>query len=120
LAALIGAGPAQALRAVPNPIKPVPPFSAAESVEGNYLAAVVAGASRDTTAAATFFREAMRGDPGNSELLERSFVAFLANGSMPEAFKAAEQLLGREKTNGLAHLALGVRDLKLKQYARAR
>jgi hypothetical protein len=32
------------------------------------------------------------GDPRNAELLERSFVALLADGSLPEAFRAAEKL----------------------------
>jgi tetratricopeptide (TPR) repeat protein len=119
MAGIFVAYPALATRSATNPPKPVIAV-AAESVEGNYLAAVVAGAARDTDAAATYFREALRGDPLNAELMERGFVAFLANGSMPEAFKAAEQLIAREKNNGLAHLALGVRDLKLKQYVKAR
>ncbi|WP_244641912.1 tetratricopeptide repeat protein [Chelatococcus reniformis] len=92
----------------------------ADSVEGNYLAAVVAGSARDAEAAARYFGEALRGDPRNRELLERAFIAFLASGSLTEAFPAAERLVARDPSNGLAQLALGVRDLKAKQYAKAR
>jgi tetratricopeptide (TPR) repeat protein len=92
----------------------------ADSIEGNFLAAYIAGAARDTAAAATFYREAIKGDPRNPELQERAFVAFLADGSMPEAFRSAERLVARDGTNGLAHLALGVRAIKARQWAAAR
>jgi tetratricopeptide (TPR) repeat protein len=39
---------------------------------------------------------------------------------MQEAFRAAERLAQRDKANGLAHLALGVRELKARQYNNAR
>lgn len=100
-------------------LPPTVPQSA-DSVEGNYLAAVVAGASRDTSAAALYFGEALRGDPRNRELLERAFIAFLASGSFPDAFVAAEKIAAKDPGNGLAQLALGVRALKAKQYVRAR
>lgn len=97
-----------------------PAYEPAQSLEGNYLAAIIAGASRDTAAAAIYFREALRADPRNAELLERAFVVFLADGSMSDAFRAAERIVQREPDNGLAHLALGVRSLKSRQYALAR
>ncbi|MGL5362822.1 MAG: tetratricopeptide repeat protein [Bosea sp. (in: a-proteobacteria)] len=95
-------------------------FEPADSVEGNYLAAIIAGSAKDSGAAATFLREAIKGDPRNADLLERGFVAFLADGAMPDAFKAAERLVQRDATNGLAQLALGVRALKNRQYQNAR
>lgn len=100
--------------------RPVEKFEPAESLEGNYLAAVVAGSARDLGAASIYLREAIRNDPQNSELLERGFVAFLADGAMNETFRAAEKLIQRDATNGLAQLALGVRALKQKNYAAAR
>ncbi len=39
---------------------------------------------------------------------------------MQEAFRAAERLVQRDKVTGLAHLALGVRELKARQYVKAR
>jgi len=100
--------------------RPVEKFEPAESLEGNYLAAVVAGSARDLGAASIYLREAIRNDPQNSELLERGFVAFLADGAMNETFRAAEKLIQRDATNGLAQLALGVRALKQKNYTAAR
>ncbi len=119
-AACLAAPPALARRALPAETIQVPAFQPAESLEGNFLAAYIAGAARDTAAAATFYREALKEDARNPELLERAFVAFLADGSMQEAFRAAERLAQRDKANGLAHLALGVRELKARQYAKAR
>lgn len=111
---------AAAAQGNPPPVRSGEPLEPAESLEGNYLAAIVAGASRDLGAASTFLREAIKADPKNSELLERAFVAFLADGAMPDAFRAAERLLQRDSTNGLAQLVLGVRALKLKTYQTAR
>jgi tetratricopeptide (TPR) repeat protein len=95
-------------------------FEPAESLEGNYLAAVVAGAARDLGAASIYLREAVKNDPQNGELLERGFVAFLADGAMSDTFRAAEKLIQRDASNGLAQLALGVRALKQKHYSEAR
>jgi tetratricopeptide (TPR) repeat protein len=118
--ACLAAPPALARRALPAETIQAPAFQPAESLEGNFLAAYIAGAARDTAAAATFYREALKDDPRNPELLERAFVSFLADGAMQEAFRAAERLVQRDKANGLAHLALGVRELKNRQYAKAR
>lgn len=96
------------------------PFEVGESPIGNYLAALVAGADRDTLAAATFFREALRADPANGELLERTFVAALSNGDMPESFDLARRLLAIDPKNGLSHLVLGVEQMHDKHYVAAR
>ena len=96
------------------------PFEVGESPAGNYLAALVAGAGKDTLAAATFFREALRYDPRNPQLIERTFVAALANGNMPDAFVLADRLIQRDPNNGLAHLALGIRAVKQRQFTQAR
>ena len=92
----------------------------AQSLEGNFLSAYVAGSARDTEAATIFFREAIQEDPRNQELLERAFVAFLANGSMTEAIRAAERLSVQDPSNNLAQFALAVRALKGQKYADAR
>ncbi|WP_128560963.1 tetratricopeptide repeat protein [Methylobacterium crusticola] len=122
LALLLAAAPSPVLaaRLAARDIAAPQAFEPADSLEGNFLAAYIAGASRDTAAAATYYREAVKGDPRNAELLERSFVALLADGSLPEAFRAAERLTARDGSNGLAQLALGVQKIKTKQYAAAR
>ncbi len=96
------------------------PFEVGSSLSGNYLAAIVAGAERDTFAASTFFREALRDDPKNRELAERAFVAALANGNMPEAYSLANVVLRRERGNSLAQLTKSVEALKAHKYAEAR
>jgi tetratricopeptide (TPR) repeat protein len=96
------------------------PFEVGESPAGNYLAALIAGADRDTFAAATFFREALRFDPRNPQLVERAFVANLANGDFDAAFAFGERLLKLDASNGLAHLALGIRAIKAKKWRKAR
>ncbi len=92
----------------------------ADTLEGNYLAAIVAGASRDLGAASVYLREAIKEDPQNNDLLERAFVAFLADGSMPDAFRAADRLIRIDPGNGLAQLVIGVRAIKQKSYQTAR
>jgi tetratricopeptide (TPR) repeat protein len=96
------------------------PFEVSESPAGNYLAARVAEFEHDTLAASTFFRESLRADPQNVDLVQRAFVAALANGDMVESFVLAQKVLARDPHNTSARLALGVRDLKLKSYAAAR
>ncbi|MDX3810169.1 tetratricopeptide repeat protein [Bosea thiooxidans] len=91
-----------------------------DTLEGNYLAAIVAGASRDLGAASVYLREAVKEDPQNNDLLERAFVAFLADGSMPDAFRAADRLIRVDPSNGLAQLVIGVRSIKQKSYQTAR
>ncbi|KMO32341.1 hypothetical protein VQ02_24010 [Methylobacterium variabile] len=122
LALLLAAStaPALAARLPAREVAAAQAYEPADSLEGNFLAAYIAGASRDTAAAATYYREAVKGDPRNAELLERSFVALLADGSLPEAFRAAERLTARDGANGLAQLALGVQKIKAKQFAAAR
>jgi tetratricopeptide (TPR) repeat protein len=96
------------------------PFEVGESPSGNYLAALVAGSERDTVAAATFFREALRSDPRNPNLIERAFVAAVSNGNMQDAFGLADRVLAHDPSNSLAHLALGVKAIKEKRFAAAR
>lgn len=96
------------------------PFEVGGSPAGNYLAAFVAGAERDTVAAATFFREALRYDPRNPGLIERAFVAAVANGSMQDAIPLAGRLLAYDPKNNLAHLVLGAKTVKAGQFAAAR
>jgi tetratricopeptide (TPR) repeat protein len=96
------------------------PFEVSDSPAGNYLAARVAEAEHDTFAASTFFRETLRSDPHNIDLVQRAFVAALANGDMPDSFALAQKVLARDPRNNSARLALGVRDIKAKSFSAAR
>jgi tetratricopeptide (TPR) repeat protein len=89
------------------------------TVSGSYLAARHASVERDAASAATFYRSALRTDPKNNELLDRAFISSLADGDIDEAVKLADRILTIDKSNRVARLVVGVRDLKLKKYAAA-
>src|SRR5450432_896515 len=89
------------------------------TTSGSYLAARHASVERDATSAATFYRSALRTDPKNNELLDRAFISSLADGDIDEAVKLADRILTQDKSNRVARLVVGVRDLKLKKYASA-
>jgi tetratricopeptide (TPR) repeat protein len=89
------------------------------TVSGSYLAARHASVERDAASAATFYRSALRTDPKNNELLDRAFISSLADGDIDEAVKLADRILTIDKSNRVARLVVGVRDLKIKKYAAA-
>src|ERR1017187_1405091 len=89
------------------------------TMSGSYLAARHASVERDASSAATFYRSALRTDPKNNELLDRAFISSLADGDIDEAVKLADRILTIDKSNRVARLVVGVRDLKLKKYATA-
>jgi Flp pilus assembly protein TadD len=87
---------------------------------GSYLAARQANLDRDPDAAATYYRAALKSDQRNPELLELTFYSVLAYGEINEAVRLAERLVQLDRNNRNAHLVLGVRSLKLKQWKDAR
>jgi tetratricopeptide (TPR) repeat protein len=91
-----------------------------DSQPGNYLSALIASADRDTQAAEVYYREALRADPRNPDLLERAFAAALSNGDEPSADALAERLLVRDPSNSLARLSIAVHDIEQGQFAAAR
>jgi len=87
---------------------------------GSYLAARQANLDRDPDAAATYYRAALKADQRNPELLELTFYSVLAYGEINEAVRLAGQLVQLDHNNRNAHLVLGVRALKQKQWKEAR
>jgi tetratricopeptide (TPR) repeat protein len=87
---------------------------------GSYLAARHASQQRDAAAAAAFYGSALRHDPKNSELLDRTFLSLLVGGDIDGAMKYAERLVRADKKDRVAELVLGVSALKHKQYNAAR
>src|SRR5581483_10698161 len=87
---------------------------------GAYLAARHAGADRDAAAQAAYYRAALKADPTNKELLDRTFVSLLASGDVSEAVRAAGKIVQSDHGDRIARLVLGVHALKQKQYASAR
>ena len=91
-----------------------------DSQPGNYLSALIASADRDTGAAEVYYREALRADPKNPDLLERAFAAALSNGDESNADALGERVLARDPSNSLARLAIAVHDIDQGQFAAAR
>ena len=111
LGALVAAGGALVGLAAAHAPPPRPTSAGRDRPDqsGNYLAALVASADRDTAAAAVYFREALRADPRNVDLIERAFAAALADGDVANGFPLADRLIARDPGNSLARLALAAR-----------
>jgi tetratricopeptide (TPR) repeat protein len=124
LIAAVASFPAALAAQTPSPkireATPTPQELSKTSQSGNYLAAREANVIRDAGAAAAYYGAALKSDPKNADLLELAFYAQLANGDVDEAVKLAERLAQVDKNNRNAHLVLGVRALKQKQYQVAR
>ena len=90
------------------------------SAAGSFLAALHASRERDAGAAATFYRSALRNDPRNNDLLERTFLSVLLDGDVEEAVRLADRVLQVDKDDRIARLVLGVRAIKQKQFQVAR
>jgi tetratricopeptide (TPR) repeat protein len=99
---------------------PNPSLLARTSPSGNYLAARLAGGQRDMAAAATYYRAALRADPKNGELIERTFLVVLASGVVEDAVPLAERVVGIDKSHRIACLALAARAIKRNQATAAR
>jgi tetratricopeptide (TPR) repeat protein len=89
LAIALTAGTPSALARKPSAERLEPALSPA----GNFLAAIVAGASRDIASEAAFLREALAGDPSDSILLLRALTVFVANGDINDAVIISQRLL---------------------------
>ena len=87
---------------------------------GSYLAARHAGLQRDALAAAGFYRDALRRDPRNGELLDRTFLSLLVGGDVEGSVKYAERVVQPDKTDRVSRLELGVGNIKRKRYVAAR
>ena len=93
---------------------------ARSSPAGNYLAARLATAERDTSAAAAYYRALVRVFPRNGEILERAFLTLLADGSIDEAVDLAQRIVRIDPEHALSRLVLGIKAVKTKQYVTAR
>jgi tetratricopeptide (TPR) repeat protein len=116
IAATIGWTFPQALAAQ----SPIPRDTSHITPSGNYLAARQANLERDADAASVYYRAALRTDPRNPELLELAFYSVLADGDIDEAARLADRLIQLDRNNRNAHLVMGVKALKTKNYKDAR
>jgi tetratricopeptide (TPR) repeat protein len=90
------------------------------SPSGNYLAARIAGQSRDMDAAAAYYRGALRADPRNPQLVESTFLTVLSTGDVEDSFPLAERMIRIEKSHRMARLTLAARAIKRSQWASGR
>ena len=90
------------------------------TASGSYLAARHAGQQRDASSAAAYYRNALKRDPKNSDLLDRAFLSFLVGGNVDEAVKLAEAVASADKSDRVARLVLGVNAIKQSKYVAAR
>ena len=84
---------------------------------GSYLAARIARSQHDTTAAAQFYREALKQDPENATVLESAFLVDAAEGNIESATKLARRVTEVEDNHRLAQMwlsAVAVKDRKFK------
>ncbi len=87
---------------------------------GAYLAARHAGQQRDAAAAAAYYKQALKYDPKNGELLDRTFLSLLIDGDLDEAVRYADRILQSDRSDKVARLVTGVHAIKQKQYANAK
>jgi Flp pilus assembly protein TadD len=90
-----------------------------QTTTGNFLAGREALADLRTADAARYFGEAATDDWDNPILVERSFIAYAANGQVTDSARVARHLLELNIPNDLATLVLGVEALKDRRYAAA-
>jgi tetratricopeptide (TPR) repeat protein len=109
--------------AMPAPARaeaPSPTDTSRISPAGNYLAARIAGQSRDMAAAAAYYRGALRTDPRNPELVENTFLVVLSTGNVEDSFPLAERMIKIEKSHRIARLTLAARAIRQNNWQLAR
>jgi tetratricopeptide (TPR) repeat protein len=83
---------------------------------GSYLAGRIARMHYDTTAAAQFYRRALQGDPGDTTVIESSFLAEAAEGNEERANELARHLIARQQSHRIAHIWLATAAVKARDY----
>lgn len=92
---------------------------ARQTTSGNFLAGREALSDMRTEDAARYFNDAAIGDWDNPILVERSFIAYAANGQVSDSARVARRLLELSAPNDLATLVIGAEALKDRRYAAA-
>jgi len=93
--------------------KPPPPTSMA----GTYLAANFAAAQGDVKSATGFYADTLKDNPGNADLLERTFLFAAEAGDIEQAIGLTDRVLTLDPDNRPAHLVREVGALAKKDYA---
>lgn len=94
--------------------------SAGASLSGSYLAARHAGKIRDVDQAARYFAQALRSDPENPLLIERSFIHELSAGNMAKAEELAQAVVEVSAEHRISQIVLGLRAARENRHEKAR
>jgi tetratricopeptide (TPR) repeat protein len=89
------------------------------SFSGSYLAARTADVEKDAESAAGFYRQALKSDPENTYLLERSLILSASSGDFDAAMKFASTLLRKQPDSHPARLLTAIEQLRAEKYADA-
>jgi tetratricopeptide (TPR) repeat protein len=82
------------------------------SLSGNYLAAQVAADAKDTDVAVQYYADALKQDPGNSQMTEKLLQLYVTSGQLTEAENLAQDVLNFNSQHRLARMVLGLKDLR--------
>ena len=96
------------------------PSSSSAEAYGHYLSAHLAASEHDLHAAARYYREALKHDPGNGDLLARAFLYTAASGEVEDSTPLARRVVAANPDDRAARLALAVEALKKGDFEAAR
>jgi tetratricopeptide (TPR) repeat protein len=101
--------------------EPAGPAPAAEQMSplGAYLAARHAQQERDYAAAARYMGAALAADPGNNELVRRTFLFRIGEGDITEAIPLATRIADIDRRSGFADLVLVLQEFQAGHYQEA-
>lgn len=95
------------------------PLTQEYSLAGSYLSGRSALQAQDLGHAAEFFERALRLDPDNYYLQDRTFVMALADGNFDRAQPLIDRLLENDRDHFLAHFFKSAQALKARDYTQA-
>ena len=88
-----------------------------QSAPGYYLAARAADENGDVAKAADFMAEALKRDPGNTDLLRETLQLKLAAGKIPEALELAKRVVAAVPDNQLGNVVLALEEARAGNFA---
>lgn len=89
------------------------------SLSGSYLAGRYASQLRDLDLAAEYFAQALRDDPNNTVLIERTFVMAFSAGDMRKAKELATPVVSLAPKHRLGRMVLGLKEFSAGRYGTA-
>jgi tetratricopeptide (TPR) repeat protein len=106
----------------PAPVAEIPPPPAPEplpqasTLTGTYLAARFAAAEGELDGAAQYYSNLLGYDPGNGDLLARTFLYAASAGEMDIAVPLARQVVLQDPRNRPGHLLLAAEAMRMENY----